>query len=108
MQNRIGPISIIRDRFQWGSYGFVAGIVLGLILGWFFHGAVGIILRFGLVALLLAPLIILFLVWRRLTDRAQPQENEMVTRHAFLRDQQGEVIDADSFVIDARTERQER
>ncbi|MDQ3468130.1 MAG: hypothetical protein M3411_07845 [Chloroflexota bacterium] len=108
MENRIGPISIIRDRFQWGSYGFIAGIILGLFLGWFFHGAVDFLIRFGFVALAVAPLIILFLVWRRLTDRAQPQENEMVTRHAVLRDQQGEVIDADSFVIDARTERQER
>lgn len=54
----------VRDRFQWGSYGFVAGLLLGLILGVFFYGIVSFIIRYGLVALLLIPLVWAFFFWR--------------------------------------------
>ena len=69
MRYREGPMSVIRDRFQFGSYGFLAGVVVGLMLGWIFHGFVGFVVRFGLVVLLLTPLVVIFLVWRRLTER---------------------------------------
>jgi F0F1-type ATP synthase assembly protein I len=74
MSYREGPMSVIRDRFQFGSYGFIAGVIVGLLLGWIFHGFVGFVVRFGLVILLLVPLVVVFLVWRRLSvrDRRPP------------------------------------
>jgi F0F1-type ATP synthase assembly protein I len=62
-------MAVIRDRFQFGSYGFIAGLVVGLLLGWLFHGFVGFVVRFGLVVLLLTPLVVIFLIWRKLSDR---------------------------------------
>ncbi len=103
MQSRIGPMSIIRERFHWGSYGFVIGLVLGLLLGWFLHGAVGAAFL-GVVVLLLVALAILFFVWRTVTDRRKIRE--AAPRHDVLRDQHGDAIDSDSFVIDARDERE--
>jgi predicted lipid-binding transport protein (Tim44 family) len=38
--------------------GFIAGLIVGLFLGWFFHGVVGLVVRLGFVLLLLIPLAI--------------------------------------------------
>ena len=106
MQQRFGRMTVVRHRFQWGSYGFVAGIVLGIILGWLFHGVVGWIFRFGLVALLLVPLVALFLVWRRLTNRGR--QDEEIARAPSVRDDRDEAIEARSFVVETRTSQVER
>ena len=92
MQQVRGSMSLVRDRFQWGSYGFVAGIVLGLILGWLFHGVVGTVLRLLLVALLLVPLFAAFLIWRRFSNRGKRDD----------------VVEGRSFVIETRTDERER
>ena len=84
-----GPMLILRERFQWGSYGFVAGIVLDAILGWLFHGVVGTIIRFGLVALLLVPLFAAFLVWRRLSDRSRGEQDATVVSRTVVVDREG-------------------
>ena len=52
-------------RAHWGSYGFLTGILVGIFLGWFFHGFVGAFLRVGIAALVLIPLILAFIGWRR-------------------------------------------
>jgi hypothetical protein len=90
MGYRYGPMSVIRDRFQYGSYGFIAGLVIGLLLGWVFSGVVGFIVRFGVVIVLLAPLVIIFLVWRKLTER-RPS---------------GNYVDVDAIVVDTRSGRE--
>lgn len=41
--------------------GFVAGLIVGLLLGWFFHGVVGLVVRLGFALLLLIPLAIV--IW---------------------------------------------
>ena len=84
-----GPMLILRERFQWGSYGFVTGIVLGAILGWLFHGVVGTVIRFGLVALLLVPLFAAFLVWRRLSDRSRRDQDATVVTRTVVVDGDG-------------------
>ena len=72
MAQRVGAMAMtFRTRFQWISYGFIPGIVIGLILGWLFHGVVGTLLRFLLVAILLAPLVIGFIAWQRIKNRGQ-------------------------------------
>ncbi len=52
-------------RFQWGSFGFFAGILLGVLLGWFFAGFIGAFIRVAMVALVIIPLVLVYLAWRR-------------------------------------------
>ena len=52
-------------RFQWGSFGFIAGIALGILIGWLFAGFVGAFLRVALVALAVVPVILIYLAWRK-------------------------------------------
>ena len=44
---------------------FVVGLLLGVVLGWLFSGLVGTVMRFGLLALLLIPLIAAIFFWWR-------------------------------------------
>jgi Flp pilus assembly protein TadB len=97
-------MTVVRDRFQWGSYGVVVGLLLGLILGWLFHGVVGTIVRFGFVALVLIPFIVAFVVWRRLKDRGRDLKENVEARTASLRDGRDEVVETDSFVIETRAD----
>lgn len=65
MQNVTGDF---RERFRWAGCGVLAGLLLGVLLGWMFHGFVGAIVRIGIVLLFLAPLIaavLFFLSTRR-------------------------------------------
>lgn len=52
-------------RMQWGSYGFIAGIVLGVMIGWMFSGFVGLVVRFGLFLLILIPVVLLYMGYRK-------------------------------------------
>lgn len=52
-------------RTKWIRFAYVAGLITGVLVGWLLHGIISLVLRFGLVALLLLPLIvILYLFWR--------------------------------------------
>ncbi len=53
-------------RFRWGSYGFAAGILVGVLMGWFFAGFVGAFIRVAMVALIIVPVIFAYLAWRKL------------------------------------------
>jgi hypothetical protein len=50
---------------EWVSYGFLAGMVCGVLLGWFFAGFIGAFVRVALAAIVVVPLILLFLAWRK-------------------------------------------
>jgi hypothetical protein len=52
-------------RLQWGRYGFVAGLILGVLIGWMFSGVVATIVRFGILLAIIVPLIALYVVWRK-------------------------------------------
>ncbi len=49
------------DRYRGVVKGFLAGIVVGAFIGWFFHGLVGLLIRFGFALILLIPLAVV--VW---------------------------------------------
>jgi hypothetical protein len=49
------------DRYRGVAKGFLAGVVVGAFIGWFFHGLVGMLIRFGFVLVLLIPLALV--VW---------------------------------------------
>jgi uncharacterized membrane protein YgcG len=59
-----GPQSLWSQSLR-ARYGFAAGIIVGILIGWFFHGVVSLILRLGIIALLLIPVIILGVMFLR-------------------------------------------
>jgi len=71
----------MRERFQWAGYGFVAGLLIGLLTGVFFYSIVSLVLRYGLVALLLVPLVWLVFTWRgRRPSPPPPTRSDVVAR----------------------------
>ena len=34
------------DRLKGAQFGFIAGLAIGLIFGWFFHGVISLAIRF--------------------------------------------------------------
>lgn len=51
---------------RWSTpYVFLAGLVVGVILGWVFQGIIGTLVRFALLALLIAGILFLINVWRK-------------------------------------------
>lgn len=53
------------QRTKWIRLAYVAGLISGILVGWLLHGIISLVVRFGLVALLMLPLIvILYLFWR--------------------------------------------
>jgi len=52
-------------RFQWGSFGFLAGVLIGILMGWFFAGFIGAFIRVAMVALVIIPVVIVYLAWRK-------------------------------------------
>jgi hypothetical protein len=62
-------------------YAFFVGIVFGMALGWAFHGLISMAVRFGFVALLLIPLLLLvFMWWRSSRERNRMQTTMTVMR----------------------------
>lgn len=53
------------ERIRWARGGFFAGLLAGVVLGWFFHGIISFLLRFGLVLVLLLPLLVIGWLWWR-------------------------------------------
>ncbi len=90
---KLGPMTFVRERFRWGSYGFVGGVLVGAFLGWFFHGLISTIFRFGFVALLLIPLVIVFLVWRRFDDRNRSPTTSVQSTVTEPIETRGEVVE---------------
>lgn len=55
---------------RWARYAFLAGLLLGLLLGWFFHTVISLFLRLGVALIILVPLVVIaYLLWRRSTGR---------------------------------------
>jgi hypothetical protein len=65
------------ERTRWIRIAFVAGLGIGLLLGWFFHGIISFFVQFGLVALLLLPLLIIGYLWWRSSRRPRTGSGPM-------------------------------
>jgi predicted lipid-binding transport protein (Tim44 family) len=52
-------------RWEWAGYGFLGGIVVGVLMGWFFAGFIAAFMRVAVVALILVPVVLLFFAWRK-------------------------------------------
>jgi len=62
------------DRTRFARFGFVAGLVVGILVGWFFHGVVSLIMRVGFVVALLIPLAIVVWLWWRSSRTPMPAD----------------------------------
>lgn len=58
---------------------FVVGLLLGLVLGWIFSSLVGAVFRYGLLALLIIPLILAIYFWWRVRNSKQGDGPTVVT-----------------------------
>lgn len=58
---------------------FVAGLVLGILLGWLFSGVVSAVMRFGLLAVLLIPLILALIFWWKNRQAPKQEGTTVVT-----------------------------
>jgi membrane protein implicated in regulation of membrane protease activity len=66
MDQRIGSgVPGSSGRAQWIGYGFLAGIVVGVLMGWMFAGFVGALFRVALFAMAVVPVVLLYIAWRR-------------------------------------------
>lgn len=104
------------DRTRPLRYVFAAGMVFGMALGWAFHSVISMAVRFGVVALLLLPLMLLgFMWWRSSRERSRMQATMTVMRwdggslpgrggDLTMDFERGDVVDLD----DVRTRGQQR
>jgi F0F1-type ATP synthase assembly protein I len=53
----------VRERVRWSSCGLIAGLAIGIILGWLFSGFVGAVVRLAVILLFLIPLIAALVFW---------------------------------------------
>lgn len=60
----------LRDRFRWAGYGFIPGILVGVLLGWMFSGVVSWLITFTFGLAILIPFVLLFLAWRWWNNRS--------------------------------------
>lgn len=60
--------TLISRRIQ---LAFIAGLLLGILLGWLFSGVVSAVMRVGIVALLLIPLAIAIYFWWKIREASK-------------------------------------
>src|SRR4029453_9909129 len=53
----------LRERVRWSGCGVLAGLVIGVVLGWMFHGLIGTIFRIGIILLFILPFVAAFAFW---------------------------------------------
>lgn len=69
------------ERTRMMRYIFAAGVVLGIFVGWFFHGLISMAIQFGVVIVLLLPLALLgYMWWRSTRQRGRPSSRMTVMR----------------------------
>lgn len=66
--NRVSHVPFM-DRVRLISYGLLAGLLIGVVVGWMFNRVVGTLLWVFFIALLLTPAVLAFLFWQRVTRR---------------------------------------
>jgi hypothetical protein len=66
-----GYVEDLWTRTRLLRIGFIAGLIVGLFAGWFFHGVISLIIRFFFVIVLLIPFAIALVAWWRLRRQMQ-------------------------------------
>lgn len=68
--------SLISRRMQ---ISFFVGLFLGIFLGWAFSGVVGAVMRFGIVVVLLVPLVLAIMFWWKVRQAPKVEGTTIVT-----------------------------
>jgi len=73
-------VQVSGEKYKYGCGGIFIGLFFGLMLGWMFHGFVNLVVRLGIVAVLLVP--VLFALWiflgnNRNRSRVNPDDGIM-------------------------------
>lgn len=91
------PMIPFMDKVRYIGYGAIGGLVFGAIIGWMFHGWVGFFVRLGFVILLLIPLVLAILFWKRVTTPSTPASpgNDVVMTSRRTRQDGDAVRDAE-------------
>jgi hypothetical protein len=61
----------LRERVRWSGCGVLAGLVIGVVLGWMFHGLIGTVFRIGIILLFILPFVAAVAFW--LSSRSSGQ-----------------------------------
>lgn len=69
----------IWQRTRTLRYVFAIGMFFGIAIGWFFHGLISLIFRFGVVAILMIPIAVLVFMWWRSSRERDRMQTTMVT-----------------------------
>ena len=56
------------ERMRFAAYGLAVGLIVGLFLGWMFHGFVGVVVRLLIVAIILAPFVVALIFWFKVSN----------------------------------------
>ena len=75
------------ERAKYGAIGLAAGLFIGIILGWMFHGFVGALVRMVLIIIILLPFVFAIIFWVRTTNKGRVQESGI--QEAEWRDRSG-------------------
>lgn len=73
------PISfrtLVSRRMQ---IAFLIGLVVGILIGWAFSGLVGAVMRFGLLTVLLVPLVLALILWWKVRQAPKHDGSTIVT-----------------------------
>ena len=84
--NQKQPGDPLMDRIRWLAYGAAGGVIFGTILGWMFHGFVGLIVRIFILLVILAPFVAAFLFWQKLKTGGRSKSNDSLIRDADWRE----------------------
>jgi F0F1-type ATP synthase assembly protein I len=69
------PPPSILDRYRPIVYSFIAGLLVGMLLGWFYHGFVGLLIRILVLIPLLIVVVAAVMFWRG-TSRQRARMNQ--------------------------------
>lgn len=82
----------MRERARFAGYGVVAGLLVGVVLGWMFHGVVGTILWLMLIAIILTPFVLAIIFWQKTQRRNRESRERALVRDAEWRETGGEQL----------------
>ena len=72
----------IMERIRYGTYGVAAGLFIGMMMGWMFHGLVGAVVRLGLLLIVVIPVCLAVYFWLKVNAQNRVSRSEPVVREA--------------------------
>lgn len=64
--------SLVKERLTWLGYGLLTGMIIGVLVGWLWHGVIGSAVRIILIAILITPFIVAFVFYAKSKEAERP------------------------------------